>query len=424
LTTDFSLQTPPRQRDYPDVTSEALSNAQIGTIISSLTLGIMLLDQTGQICYANPAAADLLDAPSAAALLHTPILQWLPAIADELARAYAQTVLRTPVRAPSTPSSNRMLAIELLPVTAVLPSNARVVVVVRDATIAATPAEISERQMMRYAEDLTIIYAEERRARERLEEANRELKRAAAEREILYCKLQDRETRLRSFTEQLLDSQEAEHKRVAADLHDGLAQMIVSIHQHLQACLRLVSEEPASTYLAQASALAREASQEVRRLLANLRPPMLDDFGLVAALERHLASVAENTGWATEFIVEGIQHPLSFSIETAAFRIFQEILTNIRKHAHATTVEATVSFSEELFCLSVADNGCGFDPAATTNGMPISGQQIGLWGMRERASLLNGSVELTSVPGHGTRVTVRIPIPPDAKQSEATQQPA
>jgi signal transduction histidine kinase len=424
LAADFSLYLPEnesRRLAYmaaegdvgPSVCAEieGLSPAQLAVIVSSLALGVVLLDQDARVCYTNAAAARLLGAPSPAVLTGTPILQWLPAIKEELARAYAQTSLRAPVRVSAIPGSGCMLCIEMLP--AITPSSeAQVVLALRDAALAATPAEISEWQLMRYAEDLTTIYAEERQARERLEEAHRALKQAAAEREALYRELQDREVRLRSFTEQLIDSQEAAHRRVAADLHDGLAQMIVSIHQHLQACLRLVPDGPASRYLSQASALAREASQEIRRLIADLRPPMLDDFGLVPALQRQLATAAESAGWAAECVIEGTQQVLPPSVETAVFRIFQEILTNVRKHAHATAVNATITFSENALSLSVADNGKGFDAAILANRMPINSQQMGLWGIRERVNLLNGSLELISVPGRGTRVTVRFPIPP------------
>jgi signal transduction histidine kinase len=422
LTAD-ALQSPipeqyPDAKAAPAATSPILDDAATRlttyeTIIASLPLGIMLLDRHACACYANTAAAELLDAPSAAALICMPILRWLPAISEELARAYSQTALRAPVRASAIPAAQRMLCIEILPTAAQLPAEAWAILVLRDAALAATPAEISEWQLMRYAEDLTTIYAEERQARARLEEAHQALKQAAAEREELYRELQDREMRLRSFAEQLIDSQEAAHKQVAADLHDGLAQMIVSIHQHLQACLRLVPDGPASAYLNQASAIARESSQETRRLLANLRPPMLDDFGLVAALQRHLAAVAESASWTTDCTTMGTPYPLPPSVETAAFRIFQELLTNIRKHAQATAVATTIAFDADALSLSVADNGCGFDTAS----VPADGQRIGLWGIRERVNLLDGSLELVSAPDRGTRVMVRLPVPPDDRAS-------
>lgn len=269
--------------------------------------------------------------------------------------------------------------------------------------------EFSKQQLLQYARDFMQLYHEEKQARQRLEQANADLIRAADERARLITELRDKETRLRWYVQRLITSQEEERKRVAADVHDGVAQMIVGVHQRIQACLGLIKEGPAVDLLMAASALAKETSQEARRLLGDLRPPLLDDFGLVPALQKYLVATAVQEGWEPEFESSGGPPPLDPSSETAVFRIFQEILTNIRKHSQATKVKAEVHTGDEEITLCVTDNGAGFDTSILSK-KTDGAHHIGIHGMRERVELLAGQLNISSKPGQGTKIEVVVPL--------------
>lgn len=235
---------------------------------------------------------------------------------------------------------------------------------------------------------------------------------SALENAQLYGELAERERRLADLIGQLFTAQEEERRRVSYEVHDGLAQVAAAAHQHLQgfATLHPPGSEDGQALLSQALELVQRTVGEARRVIANLRPTALDDFGLGTAL-RMEADRLRAEGYDVDYesnLHEGER--LSVAAETALFRIAQEALTNIRKHAGARRARVTLDRLESRARLSIRDWGRGFDPAAPrVEGGP--GERVGLNSMQERVALLGGSFLVQSRPGTGALVTVEVPLP-------------
>jgi signal transduction histidine kinase len=202
----------------------------------------------------------------------------------------------------------------------------------------------------------------------------------------------------RKAVQSLLEGQELERKRLARELHDETGQALASILLGLKSLEQQVGPEP----VAAIRELVGTALDNVRRLTVELRPPALDDFGLQAALERLTSIVGERSGIDIQLSVRsGVALPPDH--ETAIYRIVQEALTNIVKHAKASSVSIIVMPSGETVRLVVEDDGDGFDPSAVRKGA------LGLVGIRERVAILGGRFELESAPGDGTTIVVELP---------------
>ena len=230
----------------------------------------------------------------------------------------------------------------------------------------------------------------------------------ALENARLYEALQEREERLTQYAGKLVNSQEEERRRISRDIHDGLGQMIVSAFQYLQAHqYSLPPDHPRDT-LQRGLAVLEECIAEARRVMSDLRPTTLDDFGLVVALQQQLDAAAAEAGWEASFAVNGSVARLAPAVETTIFRVVQEALNNARKHARTTRVQVTLARREQEVEIEVRDWGHGFSVGGVT-ARPDRGEHLGLMGMRERVSLLGGAVDIESAPGAGT--TVRIVLP-------------
>ena len=197
----------------------------------------------------------------------------------------------------------------------------------------------------------------------------------------------------------LLAGQELERKRLARELHDETAQALTSILLGLKALEAQVGEEP----LALIRRLVCSALDDVRRLAVELRPAVLDDFGLEPALDHLAAVVAEQSGLAitVSFAARG-ERPTAEQ-ETALYRVVQQALTNVVNHAEARSVRIAVSGGAGTVRTVIEDDGAGFDPARVRAGA------LGVVGMRERVLLLGGCFEIHSSPGTGTAVVVELP---------------
>jgi PAS domain S-box-containing protein len=234
---------------------------------------------------------------------------------------------------------------------------------------------------------------------------------SALENARLYTELSERENQLRDLVGKLIMAQEEERRRVAYDVHDGLAQTAAAAHQHLQAFAR--HHPPCSAGLQEeldeTLDLVRELVGEARQVIYDLRPTVLDDFGLAAAVRLQVAVLrAEGLEISLqESLGDGRLPP---EIETTLFRITQEALTNIRKHAQATKASVVLDRPGNAVRLLVRDEGRGFrfDRATNTNGR---GEKVGLSGMRERVSLLGGKFRLHSEPGRGTTIEAEVELP-------------
>ena len=206
---------------------------------------------------------------------------------------------------------------------------------------------------------------------------------------------------LRALTARLQSIREEERKRVAREIHDDLGQSLTSIKIDLASLIRTL---PPAAMTESILRLVDQTIQSVRRIATELRPGILDDLGLVAAVEWAAEEFAARSG--TKLRLDLPQEDLVIDQEsaTAIFRIFQETLTNVARHAEATEVEVRLGKEGDSIVLEVRDNGRGMNEELATAG------SLGILGMRERALLLQGKLTIHSTPGIGTTVTVRIPI--------------
>ena len=247
--------------------------------------------------------------------------------------------------------------------------------------------------------------------RKRVEEEIRRLNETLEQRVALRTtQLAEREARLRTLLGKLVVAQEKERRRVAYEVHDGLAQMIVAVQQHLQAFAKQHSpDDPRGREsLNWNLALIQQTVEEARRVIAGLRPTALDDFGLAAAL-RLQAENLRSEGWEIAYNERLGNERLSATLETALYRIVQEALTNVRKHADTIRVSLSIGRLGQEVRLRVRDRGRGFSRTEMVRaGGP--GERVGISGMQERAALLGGTFEVLSRPGSGTLIVARLPF--------------
>lgn len=221
------------------------------------------------------------------------------------------------------------------------------------------------------------------------------------------AKLQTSSRQLKALSRHVLEVQELERRRVAVELHDELGQSLTAIKINLQLSARL--KDQALADLNQESIrIVEDALQQVRRLATTLRPSMLDDLGLAPALKWIAEQSAGRGGFAVNFHHVRAQSRLAPDIETACFRIVQEALTNITRHAQASRVEISLRREEDTMVLCVQDDGLGFDIEAMRR-RAVEGASLGVLGMQERANLIGGQLSIQSVPGQGSVVQLNCP---------------
>lgn len=197
--------------------------------------------------------------------------------------------------------------------------------------------------------------------------------------------------------------QEDERRRLARELHDGVGQNLTAL-KHRLAQLAPGLDDAARARLDEAIALCADTLEDTRQLSRLLRPPILDDLGLVAALRWLARSQAESTG--VEVLAEIVEPlpPLDAELQTLLFRVAQEALTNVARHSGARSAVLRLAARDGMLRLQVADDGRGCDPAAALRG------GSGLGGMRERLRLYDGRLDLLSAPGEGLRLRVVVPV--------------
>jgi signal transduction histidine kinase len=208
----------------------------------------------------------------------------------------------------------------------------------------------------------------------------------------------------RDALRRVVDAQELERRRLARELHDETGQALTSILLGLKTLEETIEGDGSSAAIGDLRELVVATLQDVRRLAVELRPKVLDDFGLVPALERLTETFAEQTGILVRFESGLGGERLLPEVETALYRIVQESLTNIVKHARAQTISIAVTRKPGAVVVVVEDDGHGFDPANVREG------GFGLEGMRERVGLLDGRLQLESGEGTGTTLVAEVPI--------------
>ncbi|RDV84069.1 sensor histidine kinase [Ammonifex thiophilus] len=217
----------------------------------------------------------------------------------------------------------------------------------------------------------------------------------------------------------VLEVQEEERRRVAREIHDGPAQVMANVVLRVEYCLKLMEKRPEALgeELRALQELVREGLQEVRKIIYDLRPMALDDLGLVAALRRYLEDFRAARGLETDFVLLGRERRLPATQEAAIFRIVQEALSNVAKHAAASRVLVKLEFGPRRLNLVVKDDGRGFVPEK------VLGERrgFGLWSMKERAELLGGELGVFSNPGQGTVITLSVPLAGEEGESGANK---
>lgn len=227
----------------------------------------------------------------------------------------------------------------------------------------------------------------------------------AADRISLSAQLLDERGRLQSLSRRIAQVQEGERRHLARELHDEIGQLLTGVKLALEMTARF-SSDSAKGALINVSAMVDNLLARVRVMSLNLRPAMLDDLGLLPALLWHLENYSSQTGVSVDFKHKGLGRRLRPELETAAYRIIQEALTNVAKHAGAKEAIVLVWIDGASLCLQVEDRGVGFEPGSSRTDQPTSG----LSGMRERAVSLGGKFRLESSPEDGTVVFVVLPL--------------
>jgi len=230
--------------------------------------------------------------------------------------------------------------------------------------------------------------------------------------------LEERSTTIERYTAQLealsakvMSAQEEERKRIARELHDETGQALTSLVLGLRALHNTTSLEEAHQRTDDLLAQARQALDGVHRLAVELRPSTLDDLGLVPALRQCTSDFSRNLRVPISFESRGFRGRLQPHVEIALYRIVQEALTNIAKHAQATQISVTLEHNGESVRAMVTDNGRGFDLKAILDSGDLD-RGLGLFGMQERAALLGGSFTIDTAPGRGTSICVEVPLVP------------
>lgn len=209
---------------------------------------------------------------------------------------------------------------------------------------------------------------------------------------------------LQRSRERLVNAQEEERRRLRRDLHDGVGPTLASFSQRLDSAADLVESHPEKSVqlLKELKGQVKGTLAEIRRLVYALRPPVLDEFGLVSAIREHVAQYSGPSGLSISFDVTEPMPPLPAAVEVAAYRIALEAFTNIINHAQATACHIKVRVEDSSLVLEVADNGKGI--------LSNKRSGVGLTSMRERAAELGGEYFIENVPVGGTRVGARLPI--------------
>ncbi|MEW6033363.1 MAG: PAS domain S-box protein [Chloroflexota bacterium] len=216
---------------------------------------------------------------------------------------------------------------------------------------------------------------------------------------------------LRYYLQQITRAQEEERKRIAREFHDETAQALYALTRQVDNFTRSSASLAPDhvSFLKSLENQINEVLRGVRRTSQALRPPMLDDLGLLATLRWLLDELGRQSGIEARLEVLGTERRFHPEVELTVFRIVQEALRNIERHSHASKASVTVEFKPDKTVFSVSDNGKGFDVSQSLSDLPRSGK-LGLAGIEERVRLLGGTVKVNSEPGRGTTLTVETPI--------------
>lgn len=205
----------------------------------------------------------------------------------------------------------------------------------------------------------------------------------------------------------IIRAQEEERRRIARGIHDGPAQSLANLVLRAEYCEKLLDKKPEllKEELQALKRFARSNLEDIRKIIFDLRPMDLDDLGLIPAIQRYASDFALDHQIPVEVVVLGDRRRFSAAMEVALFRIVQEALTNISKHARATQANIVIEITPLNITLVIKDNGIGFNVEE-----PLDNECFGLRGMKEWVAFLRGNIKITSQPGAGTTINVKIPV--------------
>ncbi len=222
----------------------------------------------------------------------------------------------------------------------------------------------------------------------------------------------------REIIMRVIDAQEEERERVARQMHDGPAHSLTNFILQAEICEKLFERDPqkAREELVKLKASAKEAFQRVRDFIFDLRPMMLTDLGLVPTLNRYLEAVKEKTGIQTSFNLVGRERRLEGYREALVFRGIQAVMSNARDHGGATAIKVTLEMSDDRVRAIIEDNGRG-PGTGRLNLDARNSQMLGLGALQERVRLVGGTLQVESMGGQGTRISITIPAGPEVVEA-------
>jgi signal transduction histidine kinase len=225
-----------------------------------------------------------------------------------------------------------------------------------------------------------------------------------------YAEVEQTKRELQQLSARLLEIEEEGRRRLSRELHDEIGQTLALLQIQITNAQAGLQGQPAALreQLERARSLAERTVQTIRNISLLLRPALLDDLGLVPALQFQLEDFLRRSGIACEFVEENVADHLPDTAKTCIYRVVQEALHNCEKHSGATRVRVTVRQLPNVLAVEVEDNGRGFQ--LNEKGMPSQTKGLGLLGSRERAIIAKGSLSIDSAPGKGTRIALRIPL--------------
>jgi PAS domain S-box-containing protein len=239
------------------------------------------------------------------------------------------------------------------------------------------------------------------------------------ERKLAEKAMRDSAARLKILSRQLLEAQEVERRRLARELHDEIGQALTAIKINLQA-VQPLTEATGQPRLEENISIVDRTIHQVRHLSLDLRPSILDDLGLEAALRWYMDRQAQRTGFVVHLDTDSVGARVQPDIETTCFRVVQEALTNVVRHAQARRVEIELRHREAELDVVIRDDGVGFDVPAAWRRVARSAS-LGLLGMQERVHLVGGTLTIHSAPTAGTEIRMRLPLAAPAVSDEATR---
>ena len=214
---------------------------------------------------------------------------------------------------------------------------------------------------------------------------------------------------MRQYVADITRTQEEERKRIARELHDDTVQSLIAMGQRIELVKETMDDpDEGQARLSELRTMVTGAIASVRQFSRDLRPLTLEDLGLIAAMQYQLNQLAQTDGIEVNFTVDGEAEGLPAEMEVAIYRILQEALNNVRKHAHATHVDVSTQFTPREVKMTVFDNGKGFEVPESLTDFASNGS-FGMMGLQERAMLFEGNIFVQSKPGQGTTVQLTMP---------------